>query len=73
MWVLYFFIIYVEVYFLKHRIYINIYIFFYLFVFMNAAHCSLHFRKYTCSALREVVRPTGVTVPSALVELARFY
>ena len=25
------------------------------------------------SVLREVVRPTGFTVPSALVELARFY
>jgi len=50
-----FFVIYLEVHFLKCRvhthththIYIYIYIFIYLFIFMNAAHCSLHFRKHT--------------------------
>jgi len=32
-----------------------------------------HLEQWYCTALREVVRPTGIALPSALVELARFY
>jgi len=34
---------------------------------------SLYCEQYLYTAPRDAVRPAGVTVPSALVELARFY
>jgi len=57
-----FFIIYVEVYFLEHGVYvyIYIYIYIYLFIFINAAPCSLHFRKYSSTyIIKNISYPHG--------------